>query len=302
LHIAIVGTGRSGTTAFSKLFTDLPDSFFFYEPLFPEGPAVHHRPAAEVIHSNDDSEVERKLWTCDIFKAPQLRERVFWRYGIHYSPVIQKMAWSNATDAASFTEAQWSQLEQACRDAKTVVVKTIRVKDLGRLSAAMSVSSSESRKYRPRSRRVIFVLYRDVRAIIASQLRLRWYETSEIRKEATKVCSASLERFKYTRGLNNRPDHMGTQFELIKYEDWVANLAESSLDLFRRLGKFNETAVKKIIHKLQTEDSHHQHAGLNLTTYYNVTGAARWEDVLSPSDQKVVEEVCRSYLQVAGYL
>ncbi|XP_018419673.1 PREDICTED: carbohydrate sulfotransferase 5-like [Nanorana parkeri] len=317
-HILILSSWRSGSSFLGQIFNHHPNVFYVYEPArmvwvkFPQEKAsLLHYPVRDLLHS---------LFTCDTSPLhdylPQngryISNLPFWSESraLCSPPACKAFSMDTEFDRPScFQRCGYVPLEkmtQACKVHKHVVLKTVRVLDLGVLLPLLQDAKLDLR---------IVHLVRDPRAVAFSRLNFNhlrnedlivlrdtknWKEktgTPNVTNVMAKICSAQVGIKEF-----GEKDDISRQgfYMMVRHEDLSINPLSTVEKIFSFAGLSLTGRFKDWLHNV-THKSQPKQAGFMKFAEDSKKVIQKWRGGLQHSVVLEIQEQCQKAMEVFGY-
>ncbi|CAI9579695.1 unnamed protein product [Staurois parvus] len=318
IHILILSSWRSGSSFLGQILNHHPSVFYVYEPArmvwvkFPrEKASLLHYPVRDLLHS---------LFNCDMSplhdylprNGRYITDLHFWSESraLCSPPACESFAMDTEYDRPSCFQrcghAPLEKMTQACKVHKHVVLKTVRVFDLGVLLPLLQDTKLDLR---------IVHLVRDPRAVAFSRL-------SFPLKDEDLIVVRDTENWENKQGAPNVTNVMANICRAQVAINEFSKKVDISLPGFYMLVRHEDLARKP----LSTVEKIYNFAGLSLTEnlkdwLYNVTHQRRptqtrfmsfaenskqviqkWRDGLDHRLVQEIQEQCEKAMEVFGYI
>ncbi|XP_040181112.1 carbohydrate sulfotransferase 6-like [Rana temporaria] len=319
IHILILTSWRSGSSFLGQILNHHPNVFYVYEPArmvwvtFPQGKAsLLHFPVRDLLHS---------LFNCEMSPLHEYLPRngryitdlPFWSESraLCSPPACKAFTVDAEYDRPScFQRCGYVPLEnmtQSCKIHKHVVLKTVRVLDLGVLLPLLQDDKLDLR---------IVHLVRDPRAVAFSRLNFNLLRNEDL------IVVRDTENWKNKLGVPNVTDVMANICTAQVAINEFSKKADISLSGFYMLVRYEDLAREP----LSTVEKIYNFAGLSLTEkmknwLYNVTHQSqpkqgsfmnfaanskqviqKWRGGLKHNVVLEIQEQCKKAMEVFGYI
>ena len=290
-QIVLLAPGRSGSTLLQSVFLTACDSLTFFEP-------CRHSPLGDVRKKQCAEQVLRFL-RCDLpvqdghWDPPKIRPWLQHPYreanGSCPMPPFRSVA----------------RMARACTAAKLVLVKEIRL--VGQLSLLAS-TLRQGGVQMP----TIIHLVRDPRPMLASQMKLHWWNLQkgspktirELEKLARRTCSGILSDAAAGTELHGQRQ---VNYVPVRFEDLVANTSKVAEQLYRALDLPMPLQTTAWLRKTQrgecavANSSEQFEYGTCRNSTVRRRARSRWKHTLSRREKRVIIKQCGDAMQRFGY-
>ncbi|KAM4018895.1 carbohydrate sulfotransferase 4-like [Anomaloglossus baeobatrachus] len=317
-HVLILSSWRSGSSFLGQIFNHHPNVFYIYEPArmvwvkFPNLKAsVLHYPIRDLF---------RSLFTCDVSPLHEYLSRggryisdlPFWTesWALCSQPACKALNKNKEYDRPTCFQrcgyVPLKKMEESCEVHSHVVLKTVRILDLGPLVSLLEDANLDLR---------IIHLVRDPRAVALSRLRfkhlndedlivVRENEEPQNKKSKPSVTQVMAKICEAQVAINNFSRRAGKalqgKYMMIRHED----LATEPLTVVDKVYKFTGLSLNKDLQKLVYNITHRhtqvQRGFMNFAED-SMKIVHKWRKDLNHKVVLEIQDVCHKAMEVFGY-
>ncbi|XP_070551224.1 carbohydrate sulfotransferase 3-like [Ptychodera flava] len=300
--VLFAAKARTGSTFIGELFNQNPNVFYLFEPLRVIPDMVKMDAIPETYRGDMSAELVNSFYHCD-FLTYFAYEIQRWGLAIYESKALQKICRSRR----QCKDVPISRLKQECSNYDVMVIKSIRVDDLGYIVPLLERECFDLQ---------VVLLVRDPRAVASSRKHFKFHYSSyrtlqelgiarPVNDKTTELHPSNVHDYcgwleRNIAVLENVTARARSRITVLRYEDVVANVTQKALDLHELFGVTPTDDVLRWISD-NTRSKEEVTRGSMITKRNSTKTAQAWRSDLRIHDVELVQGACGDVIQKLGY-